>query len=111
MNGVILAFAVGFAGGFGMHVWHTKVLNAAVEKLRREKDVEIKQLRGEKNQLRMQNDNTRHLSDCADAFRKGKEIGRYGPATQAEKFAKSFENRRGNTTFVVTGNGGGKQSA
>ena len=77
MFGCIFACVASFALGFGTHA------------------------------LRAERDNVQHLSDCADAMRRGKEIGRYSPATQAEKFAKTFADRSGNTTFVRTD----KQSA
>ena len=33
-------------------------------------------------------------SDCADAFRRGKSVGRAHPMSDAEQFARTFEGRR-----------------
>lgn len=109
MTAYIATFFLSFALGFGSHAWHARQVEKALARLRREKDsvikmrdAEISRLRGEKQRLRAEKDNVQVLSDCADAYRKGKEVGRYSPATQAEVFARNFENRKGNTTFVRT---------
>lgn len=36
----------------------------------------------------------RRAADCADAYRRGKNDGKYSPATAAERFAKTFEDRK-----------------
>lgn len=107
MIGTTLAFVVGFALGFGTHALHKHIVTKAVNAERSSAQAMIRKLRRENEELRAEKDNVQHLSDCADALRKGKEIGRYSPATPAEQFAKTFDGRRGNTTFVRTD----KQSA
>lgn len=102
MFAYVATFALSFALGFIAHWWHSRELEAAVERIRRQKDTEIRNLREERNRFRTNADNVQHLSDCADAYRRGKEEGRHSPATQAERFARNFEGRRGMTTFVDT---------
>lgn len=82
----IIGLAVGVTGGVGVMLWHTKGIEKAVAKLRSTKDAEIRRLREENNQLQQ-------AHDCADAFRRGKEIGRSDPMTRAEHFAKTFEGK------------------
>lgn len=107
MFGCIFACVASFALGFGTHALHKRIVAKAVAEERSAARTAIRRLRSEVEELRAERDNVQHLSDCADAMRRGKEIGRYSPATQAEKFAKTFADRSGNTTFVRTD----KQSA
>lgn len=93
MLNFIIGLAVGATGGVGVMVWHTKGIEKAVAKLRGAKDAEIRHLRELNAQLRADSDIIQQTRDCADAFRRGKEVGRFGPATRAEQFAKTFEGK------------------
>ena len=86
MLNFMIGLVVGAAGGVGVMFWHTKGIENAVGKLRNAKNTEIRRLREENSQLQQ-------AHDCADAFRRGKEIGRNDPTTRAERFAKTFEGR------------------
>lgn len=79
----VIIYVAGLLTGAGLIMLHyrevTKAVNAEKTKLLRR----IQELETE-----------RRTADCADAYRRGKNDGRYSPATAAERFAKTFENRR-----------------
>ena len=83
-------FALGAAVGAGIVLLIIRCVKVAVEKERARADG----LREENMRLRAENNNLISARDCADAYRKGKREGREDPMTRAERFAKTFENRR-----------------
>ena len=93
MLNFMVGLVVGAAGGVSVMVWHTKGIEKAVSKLRSTKDAEIRHLRETNAQLRADSDVIQQSRDCADAFRRGKEVGRNNPMSSAERFAKTFEGR------------------
>lgn len=89
--GGILLYAAGIATGAGLLTMHLRQLNMAVRRAEKMKDVEITRLRAENLKLRDEADSIQRSSDCADAFRRGREKGHQ--LTDAEIFARRFENR------------------
>lgn len=83
-------FALGALVGAGVVLLITRCVKVAVEKERTRADG----LREENLRLRAENNSLISARDCADAYRKGKREGREDPMTHAERFARTFENRR-----------------
>jgi hypothetical protein len=78
-----LLYIAGVLTGAGLVILHDFELRKAVNAER------------SKYQKRLQDLETeRRTADCADAYRRGKIEGKYSPATAAEKFAKTFEDKR-----------------
>lgn len=78
-----LFYASGVLTGAGLMFLHYREVKKAIEAERLKYQKRIWQLECE-----------RQAADCADAFRRGVQKGRYSPATAAERFAKTFEDRR-----------------
>ena len=78
-----LLYATGVITGAGLMVLHYQEIAKAVNAERAKYQNRLRELETE-----------RRTADCADAYRRGRNDGRYSPATAAERFAKTFENRR-----------------
>ena len=78
-----LLYIAGVLTGAGLMLLHDRSVTKAVNVERMKYQRRIQDLEVE-----------RRTADCADAYRRGKDDGRYSPATAAERFAKTFENRR-----------------
>lgn len=90
----ILYLVVGFVVGAGTVTFHHMQVRKAVEAAERKSDAHIKSLNAELKRLKENADCIERSRDCKDAYHRGVEKGRTSPATQAEMFAKTFENRR-----------------
>lgn len=90
-------FLIGSIVGAGIVLTITRCVKVAVDKERAKAD----RLREENSRLRAERDNLISARECEDAYRQGKRKGREDPMTQAEKFARNFENRR--VQFVSAG--------
>jgi len=106
MNGYVLAYIGGILTGAGLLFANHKSIEAALKKSENRHQKEIGQLRTENAQLRRDYNDLERSMDCKDAFRRGKQAGIDDPATNAERFARTFEGRR-NVQFRDTS----KQSA
>lgn len=89
--GGILLYAAGIATGAGLLGLHLRQVSAAVRRVEAAKDKEITRLRDANAKLRAEADNIQRSSDCADAFRRGKERGHQ--LSDVERFARTFEGR------------------
>ena len=78
MFGVILGYAVGVAMGAGCMAWHY----AKVERVKREKDDEIRKLGEKLERMTYERDCYERLSEARDAFGKGREEGKHISAAQ-----------------------------
>ena len=83
-------FLLGAIVGAGIVLTITRCVKVAVDKERAKAD----RLREENTRLRTERDNLISAQECEDAYRRGKRKGREEPMTQAERFARTFENRR-----------------
>ena len=83
-------FILGAAVGAGVVILITRCVKVAVDKERSRAE----NLREENLRLRAENNSLISARDCADAYRKGKREGREDPMSNAERFARTFENRR-----------------
>lgn len=79
----IVLYIAGVLTGAGVMVLHHREVDKAVNAERVKYQSRLRELETE-----------RMTADCADAYRRGKNDGKYSPATTAERFAKTFENRR-----------------
>lgn len=79
----IALFVAGALTGAGLMLLHYCGVIKAVDAERAKYQNRLKELEIE-----------RRTADCADAYRRGKNDGRFSPATNAERFAKTFEDRR-----------------
>ena len=96
--GGILLYVAGVATGAGLLALHLREVQRAVKRVEREKDGLIERLRASNARLRADADSIQRSSECADAFRRGKERGQ--KLTDAERFARRFEKQ--NVKFVDT---------
>lgn len=78
-----LLYIAGVLTGAGIMMLHNREVTRAVNAERLKYQKRIQDLETE-----------RMTTDCADAYRRGKNDGRFSPATAAERFAKTFENKR-----------------
>ena len=78
-----LLYVAGILTGAGVMILHYREVGKAVNAERVKYQKRIQDLETE-----------RRTADCADAYRRGRNDGKYSPATAAERFAKTFENRR-----------------
>lgn len=90
----ILLFVAGIAIGTGMLTLHNRAVKRAVESVTAKKNAEISKLRLAYTELQENAGIMQHASDCADAFKRGKTVGRQHPMSDAERFAQTFEGRR-----------------
>ena len=81
MNTIL--YVAGVLTGAGLMILHDYELRKAVNAERTKYQKRIQELETE-----------RRTTDCADAYRRGKIEGKYSPATKAEQFAKTFEDKR-----------------
>ena len=98
--GGILLYVAGVvtgAGGLALHQWDVK---RTVSLVRQQKNAEIARLRNEQERMREEAGMMQQASDCADAFRRGRTQGRLQPMSGAERFARTFEDKR--AQFVDT---------
>lgn len=79
----VLLYVAGVVTGGGLMYLHYKMIYKAVNAERVKYQRRLQELEAE-----------RRTADCADAFRRGVQKGRCSPVTAAERFAKTFENRR-----------------
>lgn len=79
----VVIYVAGVLTGAGLMLLHHREVAKAVNAERAKYQNRLKELEAE-----------RRTADCADAYRRGKNDGKYSPATAAERFAKTFENRR-----------------
>lgn len=79
----VIIYVAGVLTGAGMVVLHYREVAKAVNTERVKYQSRLRELETE-----------RMTADCADAYRRGRNDGKYNPATAAERFAKTFENRR-----------------
>lgn len=79
----IALYMAGVLTGAGIMVLHHREVDRAVNAERIKYQSRLRELETE-----------RMTADCADAYRRGKNDGKYNPVTAAERFAKTFENRR-----------------
>lgn len=79
----VVIYVAGVLTGAGLMVLHYREVTKAVNAERAKYQSRLRELETE-----------RRTADCADAYRRGRNDGRYSPATAAERFAKTFENRR-----------------
>jgi len=78
-----LLYIAGVLTGAGVMILHNREVVKAVNAERAKYQKRIQDLETE-----------RRTTDCADAYRRGRNDGRYSPATAAERFAKTFEDKR-----------------
>ena len=78
-----LLYVAGVLTGAGLMILHYREVVKAVNVERAKYQNRLRELETE-----------RMTADCADAYRRGRNDGRYSPATAAERFAKTFEDRR-----------------
>lgn len=78
-----LLYIAGVLTGAGVMILHNREVVKAVNAERAKYQKRLQDLETE-----------RRAADCADAFRRGVQKGRFSPATDAERFAKTFEDRR-----------------
>ena len=98
--GGILLFVAGLIVGAGTLALHNREVRREVKKVEDRKNAEITKLRTAYARLQEDAGMLQQTSDCADAYRRGKNAGRAEPMTQAERFAKTFEGK--NVKFVDT---------
>lgn len=98
--GGILLYAAGIATGAGMLMLHHWDVRRSVNAVRSQKNAEIAKWKSAYERLQEDAGIMQQASDCADAFRRGKTVGRADPMTGAERFARTFEGR--NVRFVDT---------
>lgn len=79
----VVIYVVGVLTGAGLMVLHYREVAKAVNAERAKYQSRLRELETE-----------RRTADCADAYRRGRNDGKYSPATAAERFAKTFEDRR-----------------
>lgn len=92
--GGILLFAAGVTTGAGVLALHNWDLRRTVKAVETRKNAEIAKLRSAYTRLQEDAGIMQQASDCADAFRRGKTVGRSHPMTDAEQFARTFEGKR-----------------
>lgn len=92
--GGILLFTAGVLMGAGAVIVHSMEVQRAVRAVEAKKNSEISKLRNAYSQLQEETGIMQQASDCADAFRRGKSVGRAHPMSDAEQFARTFESRR-----------------
>lgn len=95
-----VTFALGIGTGVGVMVWHTRAVEAAVARAQSANSKEIKSLRETNQKMRDDLSQFQRNSDCADAYRRGREVGKHSPATAAERFAKAWDGKRQNVTMI-----------
>ena len=83
-------FLLGAVVGAGVVLLITRCVKVGVERERKRAE----KLRDENMRLRAERDNLISARECAEAYRKGKREGREDPMSNAERFARNFENRR-----------------
>jgi len=79
----VVVYVAGVLTGAGLMVLHYREVAKAVNAERSKYQSRLRELETE-----------RRTADCADAYRRGRNDGKYSPATAAERFAKTFEDRR-----------------
>jgi len=79
----VVVYVAGVLTGAGLMLLHHREVAKAVNAERTKYQSRLRELETE-----------RMTADCADAYRRGRNDGKYSPATAAERFAKTFENRR-----------------
>jgi len=99
--GGILLFTAGVIIGAGALYLHNMEVKRAVNTVEARKNGEIAKLRSAYSRLQEDAGILQQASDCADAFRLGKSVGRAHPMSDAEQFARTFEGRR--VRFVDNG--------
>lgn len=93
--GGILLFTAGVLMGAGAVIIHNMMVQKAVRAVEAKKNSEISKLRTAYSQLQEETGIQRQLSDCADAYRRGKSAGaRPRQISDAEQFARTFEGKR-----------------
>ncbi len=92
--GGILLFTAGVVIGAGALTLHNMEVKRAVQTVEAKKNGEIAKLRSAYSRLQEDAGIMQQASDCADAFRRGKSVGRAHPMSDAEQFARTFEGRR-----------------
>jgi hypothetical protein len=78
-----LIYIAGVLTGAGIMMLHNREVTKAINAERMKYQGRLRELETE-----------RRTADCADAYRRGKNDGKNSPATAAERFAKTFEDRR-----------------
>lgn len=99
--GGILLFAAGIATGSGVLALHDWAVKRAVNAVRAQKNAEIAKWKNAYERLQEDAGIMQQASDCADALRRGKTVGREHPLSDAERFARTFEGKR--VRFVENG--------
>lgn len=79
----VIIYVAGVLTGAGLIMLHHREVVKAVNVERAKYQNRLRELETE-----------RMTADCADAYRRGRNDGKYSPATAAERFAKTFEGRR-----------------
>lgn len=79
----VVVYVAGVLTGAGLMVLHYREVVKAVNAERAKYQSRLRELETE-----------RMTANCADAYRRGRNDGKYSPATAAERFAKTFEDRR-----------------
>lgn len=79
----VVIYVAGVLTGAGLMMLHYREVAKAVNAERAKYQSRLRELETE-----------RRAADCADAYRRGRNDGKYNPATAAERFAKTFEDRR-----------------
>ena len=102
--GGILLYAAGIVTGAGVLAIHYWNVRRIVNAVRAQKNAEIIKWRKAYERLQEEAGIMQQASDCADAFRRGKSVGREHQLSDAEKFARTFEGRR--VRFVGQKEGG-----
>lgn len=92
--GGILLFTAGVVIGAGAVTFHNMEVKRAVKVVEARKNGEIAKLRSAYSRLQEDAGILQQASDCADAFRRGKSVGRAHPMSDAEQFARTFEGKR-----------------
>jgi hypothetical protein len=93
MFGYIAAYVGGIVTGATLIWLNRRTVQIALDRQRRRMSADLQRTMQENAQLRQELDAMARSTECADAYRRGKNDGRHDPATSAERFAKSWEGR------------------
>lgn len=99
MFGYIATYLAGIFTGAALIYANKRSVQTALANQRKRHEADMQRMIRENANLRQEIDSMTRSHDCADAYRRGKRDGRNDPATNAERFAKTFEGRQGSVQF------------
>lgn len=98
-----LTLGIGVSIGLGAAAYYARGIRRAVDEERKRAGKALSQANAELREVRAELTDLQIRQDCSGAYRYGYERGRSNPATAAERFARTFEGRRGgNVEFIRT---------